>query len=83
MRPRARVRFGPPCSPSAAAYRVIQEALTNSLKHGGGSATVTVEHAEHELRIAVADTGGGPGATVQGSGHGLVGMRERVRVFGG
>jgi signal transduction histidine kinase len=66
-----------------AAYRVIQEALTNSLKHGGASATVTVEYAEHDLRIAVADVGGGPGAMVQGSGHGLVGMRERVRVFGG
>ena len=66
-----------------AAYRVIQEALTNSLKHGGASATVTVEYDEHELRLAVADAGGGRGAEVHGGGHGLVGMRERVRVFGG
>jgi signal transduction histidine kinase len=66
-----------------AAYRVIQEALTNSLKHGGGRATVKVEYDDAELRIAVADVGTGRGVSVQGGGHGLMGMRERVRVCGG
>jgi signal transduction histidine kinase len=66
-----------------AAYRVVQEALTNSLKHGGGRATVTVEYGERELCLEVADDGSGRGASVQGSGQGLRGMRERVRVSGG
>ncbi len=68
-----------------AAYRVVQEALTNALKHGGGSADVLVRFGEDELRLEIADTGRGASAAprVEGSGHGLVGMRERVRVFGG
>jgi signal transduction histidine kinase len=68
-----------------AAYRVVQEALTNALKHGGGSADVLIRFGDDELRLEIADTGGGasraPG--VEGGGHGLLGMRERVRVFGG
>ena len=66
-----------------AAYRVVQEALTNALKHGGGSATVTVEYEADDLRVAVADAGTGSATAVQGSGQGLRGMRERVRVCGG
>ncbi len=66
-----------------AAYRVIQEALTNSLKHGGGSAEVTVRYAEADLHLAVTDAGSGSATSVQGSGQGLRGMRERVRVCGG
>ena len=66
-----------------AAYRVIQEALTNSLKHGGGSAMVTVRYAEADLHLAVTDAGSGSATSVQGSGQGLRGMRERVRVCGG
>jgi signal transduction histidine kinase len=66
-----------------AAYRVIQEALTNALKHGGGSATVTLDYDEHDLRLAVTDAGSGAASAVQGSGQGLRGMRERVRVCGG
>src|SRR4051812_4280972 len=68
-----------------AAYRVVQEALTNALKHGGGSAEVLVRFEAHELRLEIADEGAHPAATVrvEGSGHGLLGMRERVRVFGG
>jgi len=68
-----------------AAYRVVQEALTNALKHGGGSADVLVHFGDDDLRLEIADGGGGanraPG--VEGGGHGLLGMRERVRVFGG
>jgi signal transduction histidine kinase len=68
-----------------AAYRVVQEALTNALKHGGGSAQVLVRFEPGELRLEIADEGAHAFAPprVEGSGHGLLGMRERVRVFGG
>jgi signal transduction histidine kinase len=68
-----------------AAYRVVQEALTNALKHGGGSADVLVRFGDDELCLEIADAGGGAGSAprVEGGGHGLLGMRERVRVFGG
>jgi signal transduction histidine kinase len=66
-----------------AAYRVIQEALTNALKHGGGSATVHVRYGDEDLEVAVTDTGSGKASAVAGSGQGLRGMRERVRVCGG
>ena len=74
-------------------YRVIQEALTNALKHGaGGKAEVTVRYAERYLRVEVLNsgpsvlTGGQPASTGRGSaaeGRGLLGLRERVAVFGG
>ncbi len=74
-----------PAGLDLAAYRVLQEALTNALRHGGaGHATVAVEYGPHELRLAVTDDG--PGAAVPltpGGGHGLVGMRERVEMYGG
>jgi signal transduction histidine kinase len=66
-----------------AAYRVIQEALTNALKHGGGSASVHVRYGDEDLQVAVTDTGSGKASAVAGSGQGLRGMRERVRVCGG
>jgi signal transduction histidine kinase len=68
-----------------AGYRVVQEALTNALKHGGGSAEVLVRFDEDELRLEIADAGRGASIAprVEGGGHGLLGMRERVRVFGG
>jgi signal transduction histidine kinase len=65
------------------AYRIVQEALTNALKHAGdASARVLVRYGDEALELEVADTGGG-GANGTGSGHGLAGMRERVAVFGG
>jgi signal transduction histidine kinase len=66
------------------AYRIIQEALTNALKHAGPArARVTVRYGDNELDIEIADDGAGaPTPTVAG-GHGLVGMRERVALFGG
>jgi signal transduction histidine kinase len=65
------------------AYRIVQEALTNTLKHAGpAEATVTVRYVEHELRLEIADTGSGPTNT-DGEGHGLIGMRERVDLYGG
>jgi signal transduction histidine kinase len=66
------------------AYRIVQEGLTNSLKHSGADhAEVTVDYAPDELRLQVLDHGGGERAASDGHGHGLVGIRERVKIFGG
>lgn len=65
------------------AYRIIQEALTNSLKHAGPArATVALIYGDGVLELEVADNGRGVGAS-NGSGHGLDGMRERVALYGG
>ncbi len=64
------------------AYRVCQEALTNALKHGGGHATLTLDLRPDAVEIAVHDDGSGEPAN-GGGGHGLVGMRERVALYGG
>jgi signal transduction histidine kinase len=68
------------------AYRIVQEALTNALKHAGPArARVTVRYGADALDIEIADDGAGASAEAPavGSGHGLVGMRERVALFGG
>jgi signal transduction histidine kinase len=66
------------------AFRIIHEALTNTLKHAGPSrATVTVTQGSDALDIEVLDDGGGSAANGNGGGHGLLGMRERVALFGG
>lgn len=63
------------------AYRIVQEALTNALKHAGPArARVLVRYAPHALELEVADDGRGDGG---GAGHGLAGMRERAGVLGG
>jgi signal transduction histidine kinase len=76
-----------PLAPDAelAAYRVVQEALTNAIKHAGCAATeVVLEWGEHALELRVADRGaGGRAAALEGGGHGLAGMRERLRECGG
>ncbi len=65
------------------AYRIVQEGLTNALKHAHASdADVTVRYRPDELKIEVRDNGRG-GATGDGLGHGLVGIRERVKIYGG
>ncbi|MGW2962338.1 sensor histidine kinase [Streptomyces sp. NPDC001220] len=67
------------------AYRVVQEALTNALKHAAGAkASVRVEYGDDELRVEVTDSGGtrGPGAAT-GNGRGLIGLRERLAVHDG
>jgi signal transduction histidine kinase len=65
------------------AYRVIQEALTNTLKHAGNAhASVTLAYDEDALEVEIADDGVGPRQDGP-PGHGLIGMRERVGVFGG
>ncbi|MDP9844507.1 sensor histidine kinase [Streptosporangium lutulentum] len=71
-----------------AAYRLVQEALTNSLRHAGPQARawVTVRHEPGELAIQIEDDGLGPaagGSDGEQSGHGLVGIRERVALYGG
>jgi signal transduction histidine kinase len=71
------------------AYRIVQEALTNVLRHAGPArAAVAVGYRDDELVLDVTDDGRGAAAgldhlPVPGSGHGLVGMRERVALFGG
>ncbi|MFB6559559.1 sensor histidine kinase [Streptomyces sp. NPDC056400] len=86
---------GPPCplppGIELAAYRVVQEALTNTVKHASGAtATVTVEYGPERLRVEVTDTGGHPGAgagvvpgAVAGNSRGLIGLRERLAVYDG
>jgi signal transduction histidine kinase len=65
------------------AYRIVQEGLTNALKHAHAShADVTVRYRRDELEVEVADDGKGPAAT-NGHGHGLIGIRERAKIYGG
>jgi signal transduction histidine kinase len=65
------------------AYRIVQEALTNALKHAGPArAQVIVRYRPDELELEVRDDGAGNG-NGGGSGHGLAGMRERVGIYGG
>jgi signal transduction histidine kinase len=72
-----------PSTLELSAYRVIQEALTNTRKHAGATtSTVRVAYRPEELEIEVLDDGGG-GATPVNGGHGLIGMRERVGLHGG
>jgi signal transduction histidine kinase len=68
---------------AVSAYRIIQEALTNVLKHAGpASARVVVRYTANELALEVADDGTGAREACD-AGHGLVGMRERVALYGG
>jgi signal transduction histidine kinase len=76
-------RFPLPRAIDLSAYRIIQEGLTNALKHARAShADVTVHYGSNELQIEIRDDGRGA-VTTDGLGHGLVGMRERVKIYGG
>jgi signal transduction histidine kinase len=67
-----------------AAYRIVQEALTNAVKHAGAAgATVGLRWTPRALELTVADDGRGAAGTGNGAGHGLIGMRERVTAYGG
>lgn len=68
-----------------AAYRVVQEALTNTIRHApGADASVTIGYAEEVLQIEVIDTGAVRDTLpADGSGRGLIGLRERLAVYGG
>jgi signal transduction histidine kinase len=77
-----------PLHPSVelSAYRIIQEALTNTLKHAHGARShVAVRFGPGELELSIRDEGGtgSRDLAAQGQGRGLIGMRERVAVFGG
>jgi signal transduction histidine kinase len=72
-----------PAGVDLTAYRVIQESLTNVLKHAGPAhAVVSIRYDDTQLTVEVDDDGVGE-AMPAGVGHGLVGMRERVAIFGG
>ena len=73
-----------PAAVDSCAYRILQEALTNALRHAGPArATVAVVRAPDELRLAVTDDGRGCAGVPPDSGNGLVGMRERAALVGG
>lgn len=79
-----------PAGVDLAAYRLVQEGLTNSLRHAGAAAhaVVTVRHRPDELGVEVLDDGRGQPARPEETpgernGHGLVGIRERVAIYGG
>jgi signal transduction histidine kinase len=78
---------GVPPSVDLSAYRIIQEALTNALKHAGPTrARVTIRHRPDGIELEVIDDGRGAGSDGlmhDGGGRGLIGMRERVALFGG
>jgi signal transduction histidine kinase len=68
-----------------AAYRVVQESLTNTRKHAGVAAvaSITLRYDQDGLVVQVSDNGQGDAAAGDGTGHGLAGMRERVEMYGG
>jgi signal transduction histidine kinase len=77
-----------PAAADLTVYRIVQEALTNAVRHAGPTrARVRISHQPGEVRVEVTDDGPsrpGPRVTERaGSGHGLIGMRERVALFGG
>jgi signal transduction histidine kinase len=81
---------GLPPGPDLAAFRVVQEALTNVIKHAGKPHTsVSVDYRDGDLVVAVADAGrpagaaGGAAPAIPGAGRGLLGLRERMAVYGG
>lgn len=72
-----------PAGLDGAAFRIAQEALTNALKHGAGSARLIVGYEPRSLRLFVANPVPARAATTGGTGHGVVGMRERARLYDG
>jgi signal transduction histidine kinase len=68
-----------------AVYRIVQESLTNVLKHAGAGAraSVTIARGGGSVRVSVHDDGAGPAAPAPSAAHGIVGMRERVALYGG
>ncbi|MGW2617845.1 sensor histidine kinase [Streptomyces sp. NPDC001500] len=79
------VTEGLPAAVDLAAYRIVQEALTNTLRHAAGADEVSVRVAVvgEWVRVTVADDGRAPQGRAAGAGRGLVGMKERARLVGG
>lgn len=75
---------GVPAGVDVTAYRVVQESLTNVLRHAGAAhAEVTVAYQPGAVTVEVLDDGRGPAAAARPGGHGQIGMRERVALWGG
>jgi signal transduction histidine kinase len=86
---------GVPDGVDLSAYRIVQEGLTNVLRHGGPTAAVTIGYRKEAVAVEICDGGRGAGSpdpvpsqgsvpdAGTGSGQGLIGIRERVAVFGG
>jgi signal transduction histidine kinase len=75
---------GLPAGIDLAVYRIVQESLTNALRHAGTSATLQLRRTDHGVAVEVRNPiATGPGAGTRGSGAGLAGMRERARVYDG
>ncbi len=75
---------GLPAAPDLAVYRIVQESLTNILKHAGATkAHVLIARQPDRVAVEVTDDGAGPGDAPAGRGNGLRGMRERVTTLGG
>ena len=73
-----------PAGIDLSAYRIVQEALTNVVKHAGDAAAeVVIHYRARALELDVIDDGDGRAPNANGSGHGLIGMRERVALYGG
>jgi signal transduction histidine kinase len=73
-----------PASVDLTAYRIVQESLTNVVRHAhASSATVALRYGADSLVVLVQDDGRGPDAAPEGAGHGLTGMRERAAALGG
>lgn len=78
------VRRELPAALDLSAYRIVQEAITNVLKHANASRVeVTLDYQADALAVTVSDNGSGAAAGAASSGHGLIGMRERIEVFRG
>jgi signal transduction histidine kinase len=82
------ILHGPPATldpgVELAAYRIIQEALTNARRHAPGAAVdVELHYADDGLRLRIRDNGPGPPTALPAGGHGLLGMRERAAAVGG
>jgi signal transduction histidine kinase len=74
-----------PSGIALAVYRIVQESLTNVLKHAGTGARtgVTIIRSGGAVRVSVHDDGAGPSGRASSTAHGIVGMRERVAAYGG
>ncbi|GHF69140.1 hypothetical protein GCM10010218_58140 [Streptomyces mashuensis] len=73
-----------PADIDLSAYRIVQEALTNVVRHAGtGQCRVTIDHGDEELSVEITDDGRGGTGNGSGHGFGLIGMRERVALLGG
>ena len=69
--------------PSTRAYRILQEALTNAVRHGTGNARIEVAFGDSAVELTVTNPVLADGEPWSGGGHGLIGMRERATLLGG